>query len=84
MRRRGRKPGSMFPIVRSEVIRGRHYRRTVEAGTPVRCLRCGNEFLIDRDTVFYFDHELDDMPQVECPECRYSCAVIAYYKQMKF
>lgn len=78
-RRRGRRPSARFPIRRTVVERGLAREKVLEAGTRVRCLRCGSCFLADQNTVRLGELEIDDTPIVRCPCCGYEASVLYYF-----
>jgi len=70
----------MFPIRRTVVIHGVAKVHRIEEDTEVNCLRCGRPFRISRVNIFRYEGE-DDMQEVLCPKCGYSCAVLYYFDQ---
>ena len=79
---RGRPPAVRWPITRLEVCQGFTFVRTVHENTTVRCVRCGQPFLINRDTAFRYPGP-DDMPRTRCPHCGMIAPVDDYYSQIK-
>ena len=79
----GRPPKVTFPIIRIEVVHGVDYIRRVEENTTVKCVHCGQQFLINGDTAFRLRRSIDDTPYIRCPHCSSVAAVCYYYDQVK-
>ena len=72
-----------FPIRRILVVSGQGFQKTMHENTTVSCLRCGKEFLVNRDTAYRTrQNKLDDMPYIRCPNCGYRAAVIYYFDRV--
>ena len=71
-----------FPIRRTEVYCGENVQRIVEENTSVRCIRCGEQFLINRDTA-YIPPDMNDcnVEMIRCPQCNFRASIYYYYAQ---
>ena len=81
-RRRGRTPAVKFPIVRHVMDGDVNREKVMEAGTKVRCLRCGETFTVDRLTTRYSSSALDDTPYIRCELCHYTASVLDYFDRV--
>lgn len=81
-RRRGRTPAVKFPIVRHVMEGGINREKVMEAGTKVRCLRCGQDITVDRLTTRYSSSALDDTPYIRCELCHYTASVLDYFDRV--
>ena len=78
----GRPRGAKFPITRTEVVFGTALTRTVEEGTPVRCVTCGMPFKIDRRSTYISQDKQDSqIEMVRCPHCGRRASIYHYYDQ---
>ena len=78
----GRPPVVRWPIRRVVVEQGQPFEKVMPENTTVRCYRCGEEFLVNRDTAFRIRNSIDEMPYIRCPHCGYVAAVLYYFDRV--
>ena len=79
----GRPKKVRFPIQRTEVAHGTPIVRTVEENTTVRCVQCGEKFLINYDTVYISRDEINsEVEMVRCPHCNRRASIYHFYDQI--
>lgn len=76
---RGKLPAVHFPIRATMVISGYPYKKEIRENQATACLRCGHEFLINRDTAYYIRHPYDIGPYIRCPNCSFRAAAVHYF-----
>lgn len=54
-----------FPIERDIVVSNHTCRKSIKRGDTVKCIFCGELFVVNSKTAFMFD----DMEYITCPEC---------------
>lgn len=64
-----------FPIERDMVILNNTYRKKINRGDTVKCIFCGERFIINSKTAFMFD----EMEFITCPECAGKADVCYYF-----
>ena len=79
----GRPPAVRFPIMRTEVCQGQEFRRVLEEGSTVRCIRCGKRIRVNSTTAIRHNDALDDMEYIRCLECGYLAAVLDYFDRVE-
>lgn len=81
--RLGRPRKVVFPIQRIEVVHGMDILRTVEENTTVNCVQCGMTFLINRNTTYLSQDDVDSRIQmVRCPHCMRRASIYHYYDRI--
>lgn len=67
-----------FPIERDIVIWNNTYHKKINRGDTVKCVFCGQNFIVNSRTVFVFD----GMEFVTCPECTCKTDVCYYFDRI--
>lgn len=73
-----KKKAAKFPIKRTIVERGIEKTYSMHENTTVHCVLCSCEFLINRDTAYIVQGDIDDMPRVRCPWCGKIAGIVDY------
>ena len=79
----GRPRKISFPIQRIEVWHGADVKRVIDENTTVRCVTCGETFLINGDTAYVSRDEIDSQVEmVRCPHCGRRASIYHYYDRV--
>lgn len=81
-KRRGRPPKTFFPIRETVVEHEVCKELTIEENAPTHCLRCGQWFLINRDTAYRQQHPVDHGVYIRCPQCGFRAAAFYYFDRI--
>ena len=76
----GRPPRIQFPIRRTVVSLGRAREMLIEENTTVRCVLCGESFLVNGDTAFIRRRPTWEETIVRCPRCGKMADVFYYLR----
>ena len=79
----GRRPNVRWPIRRTVVCLGEERELKIEENTTVRCVRCGQSFLVNGDTAFVRLTVHGSWECVRCPHCGRIADAFYYLQEPK-